>query len=74
MSRPSIIQLKEIAQMGGNIIVNANDYSVLQIKELIFVGKRKGISVTIRNAGSLSCAECKQLAFLNPAYVTFDFS
>lgn len=74
MLQPSSIQLKELAQMGGNIIISALDYSVLQMKELIYVGKTNGIHVTIRNACELTSLQRKELAFLNPTNVTFDFT
>lgn len=72
--KKTIINLKEIAFMGGNVIINARDYSVLQMKEIIFAGKTRGSSVTIRNADRLSTIQCKELAFINPNHVTFDFS
>lgn len=70
----SILQLKEIAFMGGNLIISAKDYTPLQIKELVFTGKSKGISITIRDAEVLSKLQCKQIAFINPTKVTFDFT
>ena len=74
MATISILQLKEIAFMGGNLIINAEDYSVLQIKELIFAGKHKGATVTIKNACKLTRTHCKERAFINPTKVTFDFT
>ena len=74
MPTMSILQLKEIAFMGGNLVISADDYSVLQIKELVFAGKQKGITVTIRNACRLTRIQCKEIAFINPAKVTFDFT
>lgn len=74
MASMSILQLKEIAFVGGNIIISATGYSALQIKELVFTAKSKGASVTIRDAGRLSALQCKQIAFINPTKVTFDFS
>lgn len=73
---PSVpfLQLKEIAFMGGNLIISASDYHVLQIKELVSAGKQKGISITIRNAQKLTSINRKEIAFLNPTKVTFDFT
>ena len=70
----SAMQLKEIAFMGGNVVINADDYTVLQIKEIIFVGKTKGSSVVIKKASVLTALQCKELAFVNPNHVTFDFT
>lgn len=70
----SILQLKEIAFLGGNLIISAKDYSSVQIKELILAGRSKGIAVTIRNAGILTRMQCKEIAFLGASKVTFDFT
>lgn len=70
----SAMQLKEIAFMGGNVVINADDYTVLQIKEIIFAGKTKGSSVVIKKARALTVLQCKELAFVNPNHVTFDFT
>lgn len=72
--KQTALQLKEIAFVGGNVIINAEDYTIQQIKEIIFVGKNKGSSVIIRHADKLTSIQCKTLAFINPAHVTFDFS
>lgn len=68
------MHLKEIAFMGGNIVINADDYTVLQIKEIIFAGKAKGSSVVIKKACNLTAMQCKELAYVNPNHVTFDFT
>lgn len=69
------MQLKEIAFMGGNVVINTDDYTVLQIKEIIFAGKTKGSSFAIKKASILTAMQCKELAFVNPDHVTtFDFT
>lgn len=68
------MQLKEIAFIGGNVVINADDYTVLQIKEIIFAGKTKGSSIVIKKASVLTAMQCKELAFVNPNHVTFDFT
>lgn len=70
----SAMQLKEIAFMGGNVVINADDYTTQQIKEIIFAGKTKGSSVVIKKASELTVLQCKELAFVNPNHVTFDFT
>lgn len=67
-------QLKEIAFVGGNIILSADDYTTSQIKEIVFVGKSRGCTVTIKNANKFTTLQCKEIAFTNPTHVTFDFS
>ena len=60
--------------MGGNVVINADDYTVLQIKEIFFAGKTKGSSIAIKKASVLTAMQCKELAFVNPNHVTFDFT
>lgn len=67
-------QLKEIAFTGGSIVLSAEDYTTSQIKEVVFAGKSKGCTVTIRNANKFTTTQCKEIAFVNPGHVTFDFS
>ena len=68
------LNLKEIAFVGGNIIISAEDYTTSQIKEIVFSGKSKGCFLTIRNANKLTTLQCKEIAFINPNHVTFDFT
>lgn len=67
-------QLREIAFIGGNIILSADDYTTSQIKEIVFDGRSKGCNVTIKNANKFTTMQCKEIAFVNPGHVTFDFS
>lgn len=67
-------QLKEIAFVGGNIIMSADEYTASQIKEIAFVGKSKGCNVLIKNSNKFTTSQCKEIAFINPGHVTFDFS
>lgn len=66
--------LKEIAFIGGNIILSAEDYTSSQIKEIVFSGRTKGCNVIIKNANNFTTSQCKEIAFVNPGHVTFDFS
>ena len=70
----SAMQLKEIAFMGGNVVINADDDTSHQIKEIIFAGKTKGSSVVTKKASVLTALQCKELAFVTPNHVTFDFT
>lgn len=66
--------LKEIAFVGGNIILSADDYTTSQIKEIVFSGKTSGGTILIKNANKFTTTQCKEIAFVNPGHVTFDFS
>lgn len=68
------LEIKQLLFIGGNIIIDANDYTILQMKNFAFVAKSKGASVTIRNAHILNSMQCKAIAFINPTGIIFDFS
>lgn len=72
--KKSITELKSILFIGGNIIVKSDDYTVSELKNLAFTAKSKKASILIKNASILTVYECKSIAFINPNYVTFDFS
>lgn len=67
-------ELKSIIFVGGNIIVNSDDYTVSELKEIAFSAKYKKVRITIKNAVKLSVNDCKAIAFINPNCITFDFS
>ena len=60
--------------IGSNIIISANDYTVMNLKDFAFIAKQKGGNVIIRNAKRLTALECKSIAFINPGKITFDFT
>ena len=50
------------------------DMLMSELKNLAFTAKSKKASILIKNASILTVYECKSIAFINPNYVTFDFS
>lgn len=66
--------LRNIASAGGNIVVNAEDFSAYDLKNIAENGVATKAKLTIKNAGGLSGYDCKNIASANPGNVTFDFS
>ena len=67
-------QLKELISNGGNIIINANEFTFSQIRDMVIVGKQNEALITIRKTNSLTSTQCYDLARLYPTKVTFDFT
>lgn len=70
----TVLDLKAIVSLGGCIVVNANDYSILDLKSIASLDKKLGGKLYIKNANRISALDCKALATLNPGNITFDFS
>lgn len=66
--------LKNIASAGGNIVVNAEDFSAYDLKNIAENGVATKAKLTIKNAGGLSGYDCKNIASANPGNVTFDLA
>lgn len=67
------LDLKIIAQAGGNIVVDAAPYTSLDLK-IVASALVKGGSLTIKNADKFSSLDCKVIASAAPGQVYFDFS
>lgn len=67
------LDLKSIASNGGNLIVDAEGYSMLDLKAVAAAGKGTGANLTINNAEKFSGLDCKMIASANPGHVTFNF-
>lgn len=69
----SALELRGIAQAGGHLIVDANNYSALEMKG-IASNLSNGATLTIKNADKYSALECKGIASAAPGRVSLDFS
>ena len=67
------LDLKMIAQAGGNIVVSATPYSALDLK-MVAAALISGATLTIKNADKFSALDCKMIAAAAPKHVVFDFS
>jgi hypothetical protein len=60
---------------GGNVIVNAADYSTSELKSIAFTARANTVSVVIRNAKRIPVIDCKSIAFSGgKGTVIFDFT
>lgn len=69
----SSLELRSIASSGGNLIVDANNMSSLELRSLASTCKQSHTTLTINNASKLSALECRSIASLYPSNVTFNF-
>lgn len=67
------LDLKIIAQAGGNIVVTAAPYSALDLK-IVAAALVPGASLTVKSADKFSALDCKLIASAAPGRVVFDFS
>lgn len=67
------LDLKMIAQAGGNIVVTATPYSALDLK-LVAAALTPGATLTVKGADKFSALDCKLIASAAPGRVVFDFS
>lgn len=69
------IDIKTILFRGGDVVISAEDFSVMDIKSMAFTAKSHGAHLIIKNAGILSVLDCQSIAFTGgKGGVTFDFS
>ncbi len=70
----SSLEQQTIIKAGGNVIVDANDYSALELQNMAAKAMAGESCVTIKNADKLSAFECQDIAKKAPKLVTFDFT
>jgi hypothetical protein len=68
------LDLRNIAEAGGNIIISASEFTKLDLSNIASSGAHKKSKLTIKNAEKLSVLDCRNIASANPGNVTFDFS
>lgn len=69
------LDIKGICISGGNVVVNANNFSPLDLKGIALTAKTHGVKVTIKNANKLTSLTCKGIALAGgKETVTFDFT
>lgn len=67
------LDLKSIAQAGGNLVVDAISYTALDLKG-VASALNKGTTLTIKNADKFTALDCKGIAAAAQGQVIFDFS
>ena len=68
------LDLRNIASADGNLVVNADKFTALDLKNIASSGVGTKCKLTIKKAGKLTGLDCRNIASANPGNVTFDFS
>lgn len=68
------LDLRNIASVGGNLVVNADKFTSLDLRNIASSGIGTKTKLTIKKAGKLTGLDCRNIASANPGNVTFDFS
>lgn len=59
--KKSVIELRSIVAMGGSIVINAGDYSVLELRSIAASTTTDGGKMVILNAIKLNYMECRAI-------------
>lgn len=69
------LEIKGICMAGGNVVVNATDYSIIDLKGIAITASHYGVNLCIKKADSIPAISCKGIAMAGgKGTVTFDFS
>ena len=68
------LNLQMIASAGGQVEVNAANYTALNLQMIANAGKNKGAKLIVKNANKLTTLNCQMIASANPGHVFFDFT
>lgn len=69
------LEIKGICMAGGDVVVNANDYSIIDLKGIAITAGNYGVKMYIKNACDIPALNCKGIAMAGgKGTVIFDFS
>lgn len=68
------LDLKAIVSVGGSVVVDANDFTAFDLKDIAATGKQSGGKLSVKYANKFNTLDCKAIASINPGNVEFDFS
>ena len=72
--KKTALEIKGICIAGANVIINATDYSVLELKSIVIAAKIAGTRLCIKHSSKLTTLDCKGIANVGEkGTVTFDF-
>ena len=60
--RKSVASIKDIVTVGGSVILDANEYTTLALKEIAVICKSRDIKLILKNAKVKSTVDLKELA------------
>lgn len=73
--KKSSLELRNIVAAGGGVVVNAEDYSSLELRNISSATKTGGGKLIIRHALRLSSLECRSIAAAGDGgHVVFNFT
>lgn len=70
---PLFLDLQAIANIGGGMIIDARNFTNLELQSLAVVASKKGTSITIRCASRLTPLDLQAIANALKGSVVFDF-
>jgi hypothetical protein len=71
--KKTIADLKEIIRLGGGMNLDANVYTVSELKDFVKLAEVSGATINIRNTEYLAVYDLKILARLGGGKVIFEF-
>lgn len=60
--RKSVASIKDIVTVGGSVILDANEYTTLDLKEIAVICKSRDSKLILKNAKVKSTVDLKELA------------
>lgn len=69
------LEIKGICMAGGDVVVDATDFSIFELKGIANTAGRYGVKLYIKKASEIPATSCKGIAMAGgKGTVTFDFS
>ena len=65
-------QLAQVVSSGGGVIIDSDDFTIDQLKRIAYSTREKGATVIVRNCGSKSTDELKQIGSSGKGHVIFE--
>ncbi len=70
----SVLDIKSIITSGGGMILDAKQFSVIDLKSIANLAAGKQIQIVLKNLQGKSTIDLKSIAFSGNGYVVFDFT
>jgi len=67
-------QLKQIASVGGGLVIDASTMTFNQIRGIIAAANIGNAQITLKNLSGLTAVQLSQLANLAPGLIAFDLT
>lgn len=69
------LEIKGICMAGGDVVINATDFSIIELKGIANTAGRYGVKLYIKKASVIPAMSCKGIAMAGgKGTVIFDFS